>query len=131
MTAITRKARKRAIITGILSFMLLFIPLVIFVSIGFYKTDTTGKVCISFIGIMALLLTFLMAVMKAKLKRTIFWIILIGVYVGFRNMKSVIICMAVCNIIDEVIVMPIHIHYKQVYKTNKILDDREETNKVG
>ena len=130
MTPITRKARKRAIITGILSLMLLFIPLIVFVSIGFYKTDTTGKVCISFIGIATLVLTFLMAVMKAKLKRTVFWLILIGVYIGFRNMKSVIICMAICNIVDEVIVTPIHIHYKAVYKTNKILDDREEANRT-
>lgn len=128
MTPATKKARKWAIITAITSFLLMAVPLCIFVGIGFKKTDVNGKVCISFIGIMAIVLTVLMVLMKVKLRRTLFWLVMIAVYIGFSKMQNVIFTMATCNVIDEVIVSPIHKYYVAKYIRNKDMDEREKLN---
>ena len=86
MTEATKKARKRAIITAITSVLLMAIPLAIFVGIGFKRANINGKVCISFIGIMAIVLTILMVLMKVRLRRTLFWLVMIAVYIGFSKM---------------------------------------------
>lgn len=128
MTEATKKARKRAIITAITSFLLMAIPLAIFVGIGFHKTNINGKVCISFIGIMAIVLTILMVLMKVRLRRTLFWLVMIAVYIGFSKMQAVIFTMAACNVLDEVIVSPLHRYYVAKYIRNKDLDERAKLN---
>ena len=120
----TKSKKRGAIITGILSFVLTIGPAVFFFFKGFVQGDTHTKVGLSMVMIISLVLGALMLLFKAHLKRTLFWILFIGVYAAMHSMLSVVISMAVCNIIDEVVITPLHSRFVEDYRTNKQIDKR-------
>lgn len=126
MTEYTKKKRVISRITGLISLLLNVVPVVVFVIIGFIQGGVKEKITLSFIGISALILGLLMLIAKCSLKRTLFWITMIGIYICLDKLSSVIITMAVCNILDEVIVSPIHKKFANDYKINKEIDKRQE-----
>lgn len=124
MTDYTKKKRVASRITGLISFLLNVVPVIVFVIIGFIQGGVKQKVSLSFLGVAALVLGFLMLLFKANLKRTLFWIMMIGIYICLDKMQSVIITLAVCNVLDEVIISPLHKKFASEYKTNKEIDKR-------
>lgn len=121
---LTTKNRKGYWITLAISWLLTIGPGIIFFLKGFVQGDTHTKVCMSMIMILSLVLMALMALMKAKLKRTLFWTIFIGIYMAMDSMASVAITFAICNIIDEIIVTPLNHKYKCDLNINKQIDKR-------
>lgn len=124
MTEYTKKQRFIARLTGIISLLLNILPVIIFVIAGFIKGEPGQKLTLGFTAIIALVFGIINLLFKANLKRTIFWIVMIGIYVCLDKMASIIITMAICTIIDELIMSPIHKHYTTKYKTNKEIDKR-------
>lgn len=120
----TKSNRKGYWITLAISWLLTLGPGVIFFIKGFVQGDTHTKVCMSMIMILSLVLMALMALMKAKLKRTLFWVIFIGIYISLDTMVSVALTFAICNILDEIIVTPIHAKYKRDLAIHKQMDKR-------
>lgn len=120
----TKKKGRLKNILFLISLLLNVVPVSVFAIRGFVLGTPTEKVCIGFMGVFALIMGVLMLLFKARLNRTIFWVIMIGIYVCLDNMKWVIITMAICTIIDEVLVEPIYHRVKEDYHTNKQIDRR-------
>lgn len=120
----TKKYRKKYWITLICSWLLTIGPSLIFFFKGFAEAETHTKVCMSLIMILAIIMAVLMALMKVKLKRTLFWLLLLGAYFGLHSMATVMIVMAICNVIDEVFVSPYCNHCKDKLSINKEIDKR-------
>ncbi len=120
----TKKMRKGYWITFLVSLALNFIPLIVFVIMGFVKGEPKEKLTLGFTIVIALALTATMLLMKAHLKRTVFWVLLLGVVCCLNKLQYMFIVMAICNILDEIIITPLHNGYKTKLKTNKEIDRR-------
>lgn len=128
MSDITKSYNAKSKITFFLSLSLNIIPMLIFVIIGFCQGDVTQKVAIGFTAIAALVLGTIMLLSKAKLGRSLFWIIFLVMYVFMTNLYPIIIAMGICTIIDDLIVSPLHSRWNTDYHTNKQIDKRENIN---
>ena len=123
-TKITKSYRKKYWISLLISWLLTIGPCLIFFFKGFAEAETHTKVCMSLIMILSLVMALLMALMKVKLKRTLFWLLLLGAYFGLNSMALAMITMAICNVLDEIIVTPYNHHAREKLSINKEIDKR-------
>lgn len=124
MSPITKKLRKKKYILLAISIMLNVIPMLYFVIEGFVKGDTKEKVCLSLTGTMALFFLVLNVLFKSHLKRTIFIVILTGIYIAMKDMKIVFIVLGLSTVADELIISPLYSYYKDKVSNNKDIDKR-------
>ena len=124
MSDITKGKKIASLITGILSFLLSFGPAIYFVSVAFVNGEIKQKMTIGALCTIVLILTVIMWLTKYNLRRTIFWILVFGIFIVADKLAVMFIVMGVCNIIDEVIMTPLHRSFKTSYKTNKEIDKR-------
>lgn len=123
----TKKYKKRAKILSILSFILLFVPLIVYVVMAFASGDITvsKKVVLGFSLIFALVLTVINALTKFRIRSTI-WIVLLGIYYCLNNILPLLLMIAVGTITDEFILSPLQKKYKRLYEINNEIDKRNE-----
>lgn len=123
----TKKYKKRAKILSILSFIVLFVPLIIYVVMAFASGDITvsKKVVLGFSLIFALVLTVINALTKFRIRSTI-WIVLLGIYYCLNNILPLLLMIAVGTITDEFILSPLQKKYKRLYEINNEIDKRGE-----
>ena len=124
MSDITKGKKIASLITGILSFLLSIGPAIYFVSVAFVNGEIKQKMTIGALCTIVLILTVIMWLTKYNLRRTIFWILVFGIFIVADKLAVMFIVMGVCNIIDEVIMTPLHRSFKTSYKTNKEIDKR-------
>lgn len=124
MSEITKNKHKGAIITGIISILLTIGPALLFFFMGFIRAETHTKVCMSLVMIFSLIMGVLMLLFKAKLNRTTFWVLFIGTSIALDSITSVVATFAICNILDELFVSPLHHKYVNEYQINKQIDRR-------
>ena len=124
MSDITKGKKIASLITGILSFLLSIGPAIYFVSVAFVNGEIKQKMTIGALCTIVLILTVIMWLTKYNLRRTIFWILVFGIFIVAAKLAVMFIIMGVCNIIDEVIMTPLHRSFKTSYKTNKEIDKR-------
>lgn len=123
----TKKYKKRAKILNILSFIVLFVPLIVYVVMAFASGDITvsKKVVLGFSLIFALVLTVINALTKFRIRSTI-WIVLLGIYYCLNNILPLLLMIAVGTITDEFILSPLQKKYKRLYEINNEIDKRNE-----
>lgn len=123
----TKKYKKRAKILSILSFIVLFVPLIVYVVMAFASGDITvsKKVVLGFSLIFALVLTVINALTKFRIRSTI-WIVLLGIYYCLNNILPLLLMIAVGTITDEFILSPLQKKYKRLYEINNEIDKRNE-----
>lgn len=123
----TKKYKKRAKILSILSFIVLFVPLIVYVVMAFASGDITvsKKVVLGFSLIFALVLTVINALTKFRIRSTI-WIVLLGIYYCLNNILPLLLMIAVGTITDEFILSPLQKKYKRLYEINNEIDKRGE-----
>ena len=109
---------------GILSFALNFGPLLYFIIAAFIQGDVKQKATIGIVAMVAIILTIMMQLFKYNLKRTLFWLLLLAIFICADKLGPVFITVGVCSVIDEILVQPLHNAYKTSYKTNKEIDKR-------
>lgn len=126
MSDITKSKRFAARITGLLSFLLSIGPAIYFVTEAFINGEMKQKFTIGALCTIVLILSVIMWLTKYNLRRTIFWILVFGIFAVADKLAVMFIIMGVCNIIDEVIMTPLHKSFKTAYKTNKEIDKRLE-----
>lgn len=111
-----RLFRALSIITG-------FMPVIIYFMTAFVRGDTITKVTLISLFTIVIILTVVNTLMKYKLRTPVF-VFLIGVYIGLKNILGVLILIAVCTALDELLLAPMANRYKSLATINKELDKR-------
>lgn len=81
---------------------------------------TLGAFCVVAIGMVSINL-----LMKIHLKSMV-WMLLLGIYVCLDNITTLLIMVAVCTILEELVINPLYKHFKSKYIINKEIDKRLE-----
>lgn len=123
MSETTKKLRNKTYVFHILSWLLTFLPIIIWLGIALAKSNDVTKTALSITVLIAFLLTLVNLLMKYSIRSTV-WILLIGIYIALKDITPLLIIIAVCTIIDEFIVHPLYKHYKERYHINKEIDKR-------
>lgn len=127
MTDYTKNLKVKARLLNIISITLTVLPIFIFVMRAFFSGDVsaTKKLAMGMLVIMAIILTAINVLFKYSIRSTI-WILLLGVYICLENIIPLLITIAVCTILDEFVITPLHKKYSGEYKINKEIDKRNE-----
>lgn len=125
MSQTTKSLKTKTNILHIISWVLTFLPIMIWLGIALAKSNEITKTALAISILIAGLLTLVNLLLKYSIRSTV-WILLIGIYIALRNITPLLIIIAVCTIIDEFIVHPLYKHYKERYHINKEIDKRVE-----
>lgn len=120
---ITKNCKKRMIICKIISIILSFLPIIIFTIKAFVEGTPTHRLTMGVLFIFAGVLTAINILNKYSLRSTT-WILLLGVYICLKNITPLIVIIAICTIVDEIIVTPLYKNFKGNFKINKEMDKR-------
>lgn len=124
MTSNVTKAYKKKYLTcTILSWVLTFLPLLIFVIWGFIEGTPHRKLALGGLMVIAAVLVVLNVLMKLSL-RCIPWILLIGIYICLKEITVLLIVMAISTVLDELVLEPLAKMYKTKLTINKEIDKR-------
>lgn len=123
MSQTTLTLKKRTITLHILSWLLTFLPITIWLCIALAKSNDITKTALGISITVAALLTMVNLLLKYSIRSTV-WILLIGIYVALKDITPLLIIIATCTILDEFIVHPLYKHYKERYHINREIDKR-------
>lgn len=129
MSDITLKYKKKKNLYFWVSIALNILPIVVYFIIGMVNGDVRQKVTLGLTFFIAVCLVVINILFKYSIRSTI-WIILIGIYVALDNITTLLIIIALCTIVDEFIVTPLHNKYKEKYKINREMDERLDGSKT-
>lgn len=124
MTLTTYRYKWLSITLSILSFLLYAGPFIIYVLLGLFsdalvveKVSLVSTILI--VGIMTVVASANKMVLRSRL-----WILLIGLYCCLDNIMTPLIIVAVCQVVDELIVSPLAKYCKNKTSINAELDRR-------
>ena len=120
---ITKSYRKKYWTCTILSWVLTFVPLLVFVIWGFVEGTPHRKLALGGLMVIAAILVVLNVLMKLSL-RCIPWILLIGIYICLKEITVLLIVMAITTVLDELILEPLAKSFKNKLTINKEIDKR-------
>ena len=120
---VTKAYRKKYLTCTILSWVLTFLPLIVFVIWGFIEGTPRRKLALGGLMILAAVLVVLNVLMKLSL-RCIPWVLLIGIYICLKEVTVLLIIMAVTTMLDELVLEPLAKMYKTKLTINKEIDKR-------
>ena len=120
---VTKAYRKKYLTCTILSWVLTFLPLIVFVIWGFIEGTPRRKLALGGLMILAAVLVVLNVLMKLSL-RCIPWVLLIGIYICLKEVTVLLIIMAVTTMLDELVLEPLAKMYKNKLTINKEIDKR-------
>lgn len=123
MSDITKKYRQLALVFGILSVVSMFAPMGVWVIKGFLRGTPLTKVTLTG-SFMIALVVFLIGLVNKHKPRCVLWILLLGVYVALGNIKALLVLVAVCTTLDELVFTPLHKYFRSKYSVNKEIDKR-------
>ena len=123
MSQTTKALKVKKNVFHLLSWILTFAPILIWLCIAIAKSSEVTKTALAVSVTVAALLSFVNLLLKYQI-RSIVWILLLGIYVALRNITPLLILIAVCTLLDEFLVHPLYVHYKDKYKINKEIDSR-------
>lgn len=127
----TKELQLKYWITVCLDWAIMYLPIIIYIVIVVVGDEATptGRVALAACVMVALILAFLNAMTKVKLRCPI-WIILIGLYVAFSKMLlPLVIIMAVATVMDDFLFAPLITHYRQKLSASKVYDERKREEK--
>lgn len=107
-----------------LSWLLTFAPILIWLCVAMAKSNDLTKTSLAITILIAGMLTLVNLLLKYSIRSTI-WILLIGIYIALKDITPLLIIIAVCTILDEFIVHPLYVHYRDRFKINKEIDKRQ------
>lgn len=101
-----------------LSFPMTFYGIQAFIYGSKVEKFTLGAFCAVAIGMVVI--NF---IMKIHLKSMV-WLLLLGIYICLNNITTLLIMVAVCTIIEELVIHPLYKFFKSKYVINKEIDKR-------
>lgn len=120
---VTKGYRKKYWTCTILSWVVTFVPLVVFVIWGFIEGTPHQKLALGLMITLAAILVVINILMKLSL-RCMPWIILLGVYICLKNVTFLLILMACTTMLDELVLEPLAKSFKNKLTINKEIDKR-------
>lgn len=121
---ITKKNKALYWVFNILSFVVMFVPIAVYVVKGYIEADlTTEKVGLTCTIMISIILVAINFIFKYRIRSTL-WILLLGVYFCLDNILAMIILIAVGTILDEFLLTPLKKSFKNKYTINKEIDKR-------
>lgn len=124
MSQTTKSLKTKKNIFHLLSWLLTFLPIIIWLGIAMAKSNDVTKTALAISVTIAGIFTLANLLLKYSIRSTV-WILLIGIYIALKEITPLLIIIAVCTIIDEFIVHPLYVHYRDRYKINKEIDKRQ------
>ena len=119
----TKSYKKKYMTYKILSLLLLFLPVGIFIVIAFLRGTVTQKMSLGVGVTLSLIFTIANVIFKLA-PRSGIWILIIALAVAVQKIQNVIYVTGVCVIIEECITSRLEKHYKEKFKINREIDDR-------
>ena len=116
------------VITGILSFLCSFGPLIVFTVMGLVQGDNKDKIVLTMTLMGAIGVAAFAALRKVNM-RSVTYILMIGLWVALDRLLPFILTVAICTIFDELVFTPLHKRWKEDYHTHKQIDKRIVVNK--
>lgn len=126
----TKKATRILWIARGVNIVCLFVPVIVYVIIALANGGLTapGKITIVATVMISIILTSFNVLTKHHL-RSPRWIMLIGLYVAFReSLLPLIIMLAVTSALDDFVFSPIIDHYKHEVEASRVIDKRMADN---
>lgn len=123
MSPTTKKYKRLYWLTTILSWVITFVPLLVFVIWGLVEGTPHRKLALGGLMVVAAILVVINILMKLSL-RCIPWVILIGIYICLKEITVLLIIMAITTVVDELVLTPLSKNYKQKLTINKEIDKR-------
>ena len=118
-----RRTRTLCLVTGILSVLLYAFPVIWYVIQACIEgTLVQSKVSMAFCVTSALVLTLVSLVTKVVYRSKI-WLVVLGLYFALSNFAPCLIIVAVTQIVDEIVVSPLHKSLKEKLKIRKEVRD--------
>ena len=119
----TKTYKFKMIITVILSFLCTVGPLVVFTIMGLIEGEGKEKIVLALTSVGAIMIA-LIAVMKKIHLKSATYILMIGLWVALDKLLPFILTVAICTIVDELILTPLCKRWIEDYYTNKQIDKR-------
>lgn len=119
----SRDLKKKYLTCKVLSLLLIFLPVAIFMIIAFANGTTTQKVGLG----LGVTLSIFFAIANAMFKlapRSTVWILIITLTIAVQKIQSVIYVTGACVILEECITSKLEKYYHDKYKINKEIDER-------
>lgn len=111
----------------ILSFLATFGPFMYYGIKAIIEGEPVEKFALSMFSIVAVIIAVVAAMLKVHL-RSVIWILLLGVYFCLDNLIGVILVVAICTILDELVFSPVYKRYSKLYSeantASKVFDER-------
>lgn len=120
----TRKYRKLSFLFGSISVLLNIAPFTIYAFIALVDSALIyQKIALSMTVLVVAILSLVALVNKVAMKSRL-WIVLVGIYVCLGEIITPLIIIAVCQVLDELIVSPLHKNFRNKKIINKEIDKR-------
>lgn len=121
----TKKSYLALWICRIVDFILLFLPISIFVVMAIIDKDVESLHKIVIIATVAVVLILgLFNIVAQKHLRSPIWILFLGLYMCYKNLIPLIIMNAIALILDEFVLTPLIRYYKAKWVSNRAMDER-------
>ncbi len=109
--------------SGVVSLALNVAPVAFFAVSSMKMATPSQRVSIAFLGLAALVVGVVNILMKIH-PRSLFWMVLLGLYWVLGDILPVLCSMAGCCFLDEVVATPLHKYATGKYSLNKEIDKR-------
>lgn len=122
----TKRLRRNLWILRVTDWVLLFVPLIVYVFIALFDGGVTaaGRVSVVASVMIAIILTAFNVISQKKLRCPL-WIVLIGLYVAVKEwLLPLIILLAVTSVLDDLIFAPLIANVAQKLNASKVIDAR-------
>ena len=124
----TKNLRLMKFLFSSLHYIFMFVPLIVFVVMGYVEGTSSQKVTLSLTVTVGLILgiisIFISVKNKAGLHRTILWVVIIGISFCLSKVETFVYVMAMTSIIDEVLLVNLKDRYTNLLTINKEIDKR-------
>lgn len=123
MSNLTRTYKRKARFYKIVSLLLLFLPVGVYIVIAFVKGTTTQKMSLGLGVTLSLIFTAANVIFKLAPRSSV-WILIIALCVAVQKIQNVIYVTGTCVILEEVVTSRLEKYYREKYKINREIDDR-------
>lgn len=122
----TKACRRSLWCLRVIDFILLFLPVIIYVIIALADGGVTSGAKVVVVGsvMVAIILTAFNIIAQKRLRCPI-WIILIGLMVAIQKLLlPLIVLLAITSVLDDFVFIPLISYYKTKLVANKAMDER-------
>lgn len=121
----TKSLKFKKNILFVIHLLLNIFPIAFYSVKGYIEADLVSeRIGLSMTLVVVMILTVISWLNQINLRSKL-WILLIGFYLCLDAIMVPLIIIACCQVIDELIVIPLRKHYKTKYQIHKEIDSRQ------